>query len=269
MIASLALLVALGGSAYAVTGGLVGHDGQIHACVARDGSLFLVKAGTRCKRGRRPIAWEQAPMHVASADTATTAVHATSADSATNASHASNADHATNADTATNATKLGGSPASAYTLNGSEGWHDATFNDGSFFGNEPSELACWWQNLGGAQNPAGYFRDPAGIVHLRGVVVAHDGTGAACGVEGGLDPIILTLPPGYQPDNEWAIATIANDKPGRVNIKPLHDIGLGTGQQFSTVEVEPGFPAFTDAKIWVSLDGITFRCAPSGQNGCP
>jgi hypothetical protein len=261
VVAGVALMVALGGSAYAVTGGFVGSDGQIHGCVARNGSLVLVKAAKKCPKGQTRIAWEQrAPNHVHSADLATNATHATSAGTAINANHA------TTAGTATNASELGSVSASAYARVGSEAWHDATLNDGSFFGQDALRFDCYWQNYSASQNPAGYFRDASGIVHLRGLVLAHDGTGRICGVGGTIvDGVIFALPVGYQPDHDWAEASISNDKPGRVNIRAPHSV-MG---EVSTVEIETNFPAFTDAKAWVSLDGITFRCAPSGQNGCP
>lgn len=262
VVACVALVVALGGSAFAVTGGFVGSDGQIHGCVAKSGGLVLVKAGKKCPKGQSRIAWEQkAPNHVHSADVATNANHAASADTA------SNANHATSASTASNANQLGGSSASAYARVGSEAWHDATLNDGSRFGSLATGAECYWQNLGGGQNTAGYLRDASGIVHLRGLVFAHDGSATGCdGVVLAEDNITFSLPAGYQPDHQWAEAAISNDKPARVNIMPPHELD---GAQRSTVEIEPNFPAVTDAKQWVSLDGITFRCAPSGQNGCP
>ena len=57
-IAFIALIVALGGSAYAVTS-FVGSDGKIHGCVSKSGQLVLVKAGAKCKTGQSGIAWNQ------------------------------------------------------------------------------------------------------------------------------------------------------------------------------------------------------------------
>jgi len=57
--ATLALFVALGGGAYAATS-FVRGDGVIHACAARNGSLTLVQPGTRCRKGKTAIAWNQA-----------------------------------------------------------------------------------------------------------------------------------------------------------------------------------------------------------------
>jgi hypothetical protein len=56
VVSYLALFIALGGSAYAVSGG---SSPAIHACYAlRTGTLRLVKSG-RCRRGERPVAWNK------------------------------------------------------------------------------------------------------------------------------------------------------------------------------------------------------------------
>ena len=89
-----------------------------------------------------------------------------------------------------------------------------------------------WASASPSTNRAAYARDAFGVVHLRGIV---DQCGAT--------PKIFTLPPGYRPaKEEFAPAggpvVYAN---GRVD--------GGTNQ--------------------ILLDGRTFRCAPSGKNGCP
>jgi hypothetical protein len=139
----------------------------------------------------------------------------------------------------------------AFALAGAEPWHDATLNSGN------TGQQCSWTNYGGEQNPAGYFRDSAGVVHLRGLVVAAGGSVLDCGSGDG-DEAPFTLPAGYWPDHDWALAAISNNNPGRINV----DIG-------GIVSIENNFPGWADAKQWVSLDGLTFRCAPSGQDGCP
>jgi hypothetical protein len=168
---------------------------------------------------------------------------------ATNAAHANTADTATNAG---NADTLDNIDSTAFALAGAEPWNDAALNNGF------SQVACFWMNYGGSQNGAGYFRDRAGIVHLKGLVTAHDGVTFACGAQQGTNAVVLTLPAGYRPDHDWAIATISNDKPGRMNVNPA-----------GAVSIEDLFPDWPDAYQWVSLDGLTFRCAPSGQDGCP
>jgi hypothetical protein len=182
--------------------------------------------------------------HAASADNATTAA---SADSATNAGHAGSADLATHAADADN---LGGQGPSAYALAGAEAVQPAVLATGN-----PSSF-CHWTNYGNGQNDVGYYRDRAGVVHLQGLVIAHDGS-TACGM-GALDFVITTLPAGYRPTNATLFPTLSNNTLGRVNVR-----------QDGQVRIEPNFPAWADAKVWVSLDGLSFRCAPSGQNGCP
>jgi hypothetical protein len=56
VIGLLALFVALGGTTYAATRS---SGGTLHACVGANGSLTLVKAGKRCGKGARAIAWNQ------------------------------------------------------------------------------------------------------------------------------------------------------------------------------------------------------------------
>jgi hypothetical protein len=57
-VALCALVVALGGSAYAVTT-FVGTGGKIHACVGANGQLALVKPDVSCRAGESRIAWNQ------------------------------------------------------------------------------------------------------------------------------------------------------------------------------------------------------------------
>lgn len=58
IVACVALIVALGGSAYAVTK-FVGSDGQIHGCVGKKGNLTLVKPGKHCPKHRSQIVWSK------------------------------------------------------------------------------------------------------------------------------------------------------------------------------------------------------------------
>lgn len=89
-----------------------------------------------------------------------------------------------------------------------------------------------WTNYETTYNPAGYFKDSLGIVHLRGLV--KNGTN---------NTTIFTLPAGYRPSNRelQAVQTSLNTI-GRVDI-------FADGQ----VTVVSG------SNGWVSLDGITFR----------
>jgi hypothetical protein len=139
-----------------------------------------------------------------------------------------------------------------------EPWHEIgapgepTFNDGL-----PNHDFCYWTNFDGAHNSAAFLRDRAGFVHLKGLVDANDGDMFQCGVAGDYARI-FSLPEGYRPAQREVHLTLTNGALGRVNV----DVFLGT----VTVEAPT---TFANAEQWLSLDGISFRCAPSGQNGCP
>lgn len=150
------------------------------------------------------------------------------------------------------ADKLDGTDSSGFALAGSEGWTTVGL---------PSSVGayCGYVSYGNGFNPVGYFRDRAGVVHLRGVIRAVDGNYSSCGARP-IDRVInyFRLPPGYRPANRELLAITANNKPGRLDVHPDGSMGI-----------EANYPSFVDAKVWLSLDGISFRCAPSGENGCP
>ena len=93
-----------------------------------------------------------------------------------------------------------------------------------------------WVNYSAAYNPAGYFKDKFGIVHLRGLVKDGDGIGASYPV--------FNLPAGYRPTyNEICVIT-SNSAFGHVNIETAGNIIITVG-----------------STTWVCFDGITFRAA--------
>ena len=59
VVALLALFVALGGGAFAATNAFVGKDGQVHSCVARDGSVRIVVARKKCAKKQTALAWSK------------------------------------------------------------------------------------------------------------------------------------------------------------------------------------------------------------------
>jgi hypothetical protein len=89
-----------------------------------------------------------------------------------------------------------------------------------------------WVNYGAGFNPVGYWRDPHGVVHLRGVVKS----GATA------TSVIFVLPAGYRPANREAIAVDAGGAFGRVDVLPSGDVT----------------PVFGSV-AYMTLDGITFR----------
>jgi hypothetical protein len=233
IVACIALIVALGGTAWAIAANSVGTTELKNGAVTKP-KLAANAVGTgkvidnsltgadlnKSKLGKVPSA--------ASADNATSAANANTLDS---------------------------KDSTAFALAGAEPWQFASLNNGLLHG------VCYWTNYGGGYNNAAYFRDRAGVVHLKGLVKATDGVDYTCGdpnQNAAANAIIFELPAGYRPDAAWAIATISNNAPGRINV----------GNDGS-VAIEVGFPTYANAKQWVSLDGLSFRCAPSGQNGCP
>ena len=105
-----------------------------------------------------------------------------------------------------------------------------------------------WTNFGDDHSTAAFYKDPWGVVHLKGVVqggtVAHNPSGS-----------VFTLPCGYGPSKDEVHSVLSNDTAGRVSIffGPC-----GSGQYSAQVVAAPPSNA-----AWVSLDGITFRAAGS------
>ena len=146
-------------------------------------------------------------------------------------------------------------------------WHEI----GDFFEPEFNQTgaACAWGNFDGDHNSAAYLRDRFGFVHLKGVVDADDipdtiGCAATLPLFDA-DKLIFNLPAGYRPAKREVFATITGDGLGRVNVdgpQLLQALGPGAVSIDSPTTV-------AGAESWISLDGISFRCAPPGQDGCP
>lgn len=87
-----------------------------------------------------------------------------------------------------------------------------------------------WVSYGSPYEAPGYWRDPLGFLHLRGMIKS--GTvGAAA----------FTLPPGFRPAGTKTLMTLSNNAVGRVDIQ-------ADGQ------VIPQSPS---SNLWVSLDDLT------------
>jgi hypothetical protein len=166
-----------------------------------------------------------------------------------------NATNATNADDADDANLLDGKDSSQFQEVGSEGWTNLDLNDAA------GDFACHWVSFAGGFADPSYFRDRDGVVHLRGLAKAVDGTGNACGTIPGFDENIVAvggLPDGYRPQNRSLFTISSNNSPGRIDI-------FANG----TISAFPTYPTYANMEQWVQLDGISYRCAPSGSNGCP
>lgn len=89
-----------------------------------------------------------------------------------------------------------------------------------------------WRNYGENYNTAGFYKDRAGSVHLKGLV-AGGSVGAA----------VFVLPLGYRPVGQEVHAVMtAPNAAGRVDVRPNGEV----------------FPV-AGSNAWLSLDGITFR----------
>jgi hypothetical protein len=160
--------------------------------------------------------------------------------SATNATHATSADSATNAGHATNSDQLGGSLPSAFVQTSQIGaFIDApgVLNGGFAIPDCPTFGGSGWIDRSSDVNePAGYWRDPFGVVHLRGSVYR-------CGFAG---TTIFTLPAGFRPGKDQHFAAAmegSTPDTGQVEVFINGDVrGIDVTVNKS-----------------VSLDGITFR----------
>jgi hypothetical protein len=153
------------------------------------------------------------------------------------------------------ADELDGKDSTEFQEVGSEDWTPLPLNDAA------DPVGCHWVSFAGGFADPAYFRDRDGVVHLRGLAKAVDGSSFGCGTVPGFDENIATvfgLPDGYRPVQRSLFTISSNNLPGRVDI-----FANGTIQAF------PGYPTYANMEQWVQLEGISFRCGPSGANGCP
>jgi hypothetical protein len=131
-----------------------------------------------------------------------------------------------------------------------ETWHEIgaagepTFATGSWVG-----FASMWENFDSAHNSAAFYRDRAGIVHLKGLVEFVPVPDCFCVLSD--QPVIpwtvFTLPPGYQPAARELQLTLQQGRRAGIDLMPdgrvileLIDVAMGKNE-------------------WFSLDGISFR----------
>jgi hypothetical protein len=154
-----------------------------------------------------------------------------------------------------NSDLLDGKNSSAFAPAQTEGWHEVGASGEPAF---TSNSFCSWKNYNATfeetdRQTAAFFRDPFGVVHLKGVVDADDGfSTGGCRFAGGdepLDDLIYILPEGYRPEKRSVHVVLTNGQLGRVNVERNGFVAV----HFPTTEA--------NAKVWVSLDGITFRAA--------
>jgi hypothetical protein len=152
---------------------------------------------------------------------------------------------------------IDGLSSAGFAISGSEGWHElgpAVSGPCIANGNFCNANDCAWGNLIESFSSGAYYRDPSGVVHLKGVVKR---TSVSCT---GTSGRIFVLPAGYRPAKSSVYAVLSDDQLGVIYIETDDSPGGPGGR----VRLQSGNP-----NAWVSLDGISFRCEPSGVNGCP
>lgn len=91
-----------------------------------------------------------------------------------------------------------------------------------------------WTNYGGGFNPAGYYQDAMGRVHLRGLIAG-----------GSLNTEAFALPTSLAPAYQQLFNAMASSGAVRVDVTTAGEVVIGSG--------DSGTPT------WLSLDGIQFN----------
>jgi hypothetical protein len=107
---------------------------------------------------------------------------------------AKTADSAKSANSATNAqdsAKLDGRPASAYASSNVEAYHEVGT------AGEPGFAAGWTNDNPAVESTAAFYKDPLGVVRLKGMVLKAGGTG-----------VIFVLPVAYRPPKTTCLPTV-------------------------------------------------------------
>jgi hypothetical protein len=148
-------------------------------------------------------------------------------------------------------------PVEALHLVGTAG--EPTFSNGT-------DNDCIWANRAAGVftfNPASFYRDPFGVVHLAGRVFATYGAGgdAICddiGVgDAGLDAAIFVLPPGYRPPNEVVFAV--GGSTGTTDAPQIVIVARDVVSGMASLPAGTIFVAGKPAGAVIDLDGVTFR----------
>ncbi len=129
----------------------------------------------------------------------------------------------------------------------SEAWHEVGTTGEPQFG-DGVQGDCLWSNFDTLHNSAAFYKDQFGVVHLKGLVKATDGSTGLChGDE--QDLTVFQLPEGYRPVVREVHVAISSEQLGRVDVDPDGTVSVGVATPNNVA----------NAKHWLSLDGITFR----------
>ncbi len=118
--------------------------------------------------------------------------------------------------------------------------------------------SCDWSNYDSVHSSTAFTRDAAGFVHLKGTLKTRQGPGICDDVT---ERTVFVLPPGYRPQRREQMPVVGDGTDLSVYI----DGPALAGSPAGGVSID-GSIINAD---YVSIDGISFRCAPAGVNGCP
>jgi hypothetical protein len=149
-----------------------------------------------------------------------------------------------------NSDKLDGQDSSAFAPKAVENWHEV-----GEVGEPPFNAS--WQNFDSSHNSAGFYKDPFGVVHLKGLVKRV--TPATAGPVGcDLNERVFSLPSGYTPStgrttiftSAASLTSAGGETTLRVNV---HNEAIWVCESNPSKQWQ--------ADDWLSLDGISFRAA--------
>jgi hypothetical protein len=110
----------------------------------------------------------------------------------------------------------------------------------------PDPPCHFWANYGGNYAHVAFYKDPLGVVHLKGTAICTEISGN-CGA--GAFQLIFTLPAGFIPAADEYFAVPGSDSYGQILVLGQAE-GVSAGQVIARVGVSTAY---------MSLDGITFR----------
>jgi hypothetical protein len=127
---------------------------------------------------------------------------------------------------------------------------DGYFSCVNFGGPNPQ----WRNDSSTTNNDASFYKDPYGVVHLKGIVCFQGNPNGDCSNTGSVSRVtIFQLPVGYRPAKDWSFHTATAFGDGLVSVGADGHVDYINGSYAGT-----------------ALDGIDFRaCGEPGSEACP